>query len=83
MRTLRILRLEKTYGTLGGIVGIIVNIILFLVKFFVGLFVGSIAVSADAFNNLSDAASSVITIVGFKMADKPADAGASLWAWKN
>ena len=67
-------KVRKTYGTLGGIVGIIVNIILFLVKLFVGLFVGSIAVSADAFNNLSDAASSVITIVGFKMADKPADA---------
>ena len=67
-------KVRKAYGTLGGIVGIIVNIILFLVKLFVGLFVGSIAVSADAFNNLSDAASSVITIVGFKMADKPADA---------
>ena len=47
---------------------------LFLIKFFVGMFVGSIAISADAFNNLSDAGSSIITIIGFKMANKPADA---------
>ena len=65
---------RNAYGTLGGIVGIIVNFILFLIKFFVGMLVGSIAISADAFNNLSDAASSVITIVGFKMASKPPDA---------
>ena len=66
-------KVRNSYGTLGGIVGIIVNTILFAVKFIVGLIVGSIAISADAFNNLSDAASSVITIIGFKLADKPAD----------
>lgn len=66
-------KVRNSYGTLGGIVGIIVNTILFAVKFIVGLAVGSIAISADAFNNLSDAASSVITIIGFKLADKPAD----------
>lgn len=65
---------RNSYGTLAGIIGIIVNMILFLIKFSVGLLVGSIAISADAFNNLSDAASSVITIIGFKMANKPADA---------
>lgn len=64
---------RNAYGSLAGIVGIIVNVILFSIKFIVGLAVGSIAISADAFNNLSDAASSIITIVGFKLADKPAD----------
>lgn len=67
-------KVRNAYGNLGGIVGIIINFILFLIKFFVGMFVGSIAISADAFNNLSDAGSSIITIIGFKMANKPADA---------
>lgn len=67
-------KVRNNYGNLGGIVGIIINFILFLIKFFVGMFVGSIAISADAFNNLSDAGSSIITIIGFKMANKPADA---------
>ena len=67
-------KVRNKYGTLGGIVGIIINFILFLIKFFVGMFVGSIAISADAFNNLSDAGSSIITIIGFKLASKPADA---------
>lgn len=65
---------RDAYGTLGGVVGIVSNFILFLIKFSVGILVGSIAISADAFNNLSDAGSSVITIIGFKMASKPADA---------
>ncbi|ATD54159.1 cation diffusion facilitator family transporter [Clostridium chauvoei] len=67
-------KVRNAYGTLGGIIGIIINSLLFLIKFSVGMLVGSIAVSADAFNNLSDAASSIITIIGFKMANKPADA---------
>lgn len=67
-------KVRNNYGNLGGIVGIIINFMLFLIKFFVGMLVGSIAISADAFNNLSDAGSSVITIIGFKMANKPADA---------
>lgn len=67
-------KVRNNYGNLGGIVGIIINFMLFLIKFFVGMFVGSIAISADAFNNLSDAGSSIITIIGFKMANKPADA---------
>ncbi|KYH29155.1 MULTISPECIES: cation diffusion facilitator family transporter [Clostridium] len=66
-------KVRDSYGYLGGIVGIIVNIILFLVKLFVGLIAKSIAVTADAFNNLSDALSSIITIAGFKFASKPAD----------
>lgn len=60
-------------GLLSGIVGIVINSLLFLLKLTVGIIVSSVAVIADAFNNLSDAASSVITIVGFKMANKPAD----------
>jgi len=67
-------KVRDSYGYLGGIVGIIVNIILFVVKISVGLIVKSIAVTADAFNNLSDALSSIITIAGFKLASKPADA---------
>ncbi|MGL5087165.1 MAG: cation diffusion facilitator family transporter [Clostridium sp.] len=67
-------KVRNSYGTLGGIVGIIINSLLFALKFSVGSLVGSIAITADAFNNLSDAASSVITIVGFKMANKPPDA---------
>ena len=63
-----------SYLMLGGFVGIAVNIILFLTKLFVGLLASSIAIMADAFNNLSDAASSIITIVGFKLSKKPADA---------
>jgi cation diffusion facilitator family transporter len=66
-------KVRNSYGYLGGIIGICVNAILFAIKLSVGLITGSIAVTADAFNNLSDAASSVITIVGFKLASKPAD----------
>lgn len=67
-------KVRNSYGTLGGVIGIIINFILFVIKFSVGMLVGSIAISADAFNNLSDAASSIITIIGFKMSNKPADA---------
>ena len=65
---------RASYGNLAGFVGIIINIILFIIKLSVGLLSGSVAIMADAFNNLSDAASSIITIIGFKMANKPADA---------
>ena len=67
------IKVRNSYGFLGGIIGIIVNFLLFLIKFSVGTLVSSIAVTADAFNNLSDTASSIITIVGFNMANKPAD----------
>lgn len=66
-------KVRDGYGYLGGVVGIIVNLILFATKLFVGIISNSIAVTADAFNNLSDVASSVITILGFKLASKPAD----------
>jgi cation diffusion facilitator family transporter len=64
---------RQAYGYLGGIVGIIANAFLFGSKLAVGLFINSIAVMADAINNLSDAASSVITLIGFKVTNKPAD----------
>ncbi len=64
---------RRKYGVLSGIVGIIINILLFVAKFFVGLISSSIAVTADAFNNLSDACSSIITLVCFRMSDNPAD----------
>lgn len=64
---------RASYGMLSGIVGIICNLILFLLKFMAGILTGAVSVSADAFNNLSDAGSSIITFIGFKMAGKPAD----------
>lgn len=66
-------KVRNSYGVLGGIVGIIVNVILFGVKLFVGILTSSIAIMADAFNNLSDAASSLVTILGFKLSSMPAD----------
>lgn len=64
---------RTSYGILAGIVGILMNLILFGIKLFVGIIAKSIAVTADAFNNLSDAASSIITIIGFKLSTMPAD----------
>ena len=64
---------RTSYGMLSSSVGIFCNILLFLVKLLVGILMHSIAVTADAFNNLSDAASSVISFVGVRMAGKPAD----------
>lgn len=66
-------KVRTSYGFLGGTIGIIVNIILFIIKLSAGLIVNSIAVTADAFNNLTDSASSLITIVGFKLSNMPAD----------
>lgn len=68
------IKVRNAYGNLAGTVGILVNVLLFAIKLSIGLLAGSVAVMADAFNNLSDAASSIITIIGFKMANKPADA---------
>ncbi len=64
---------RDSYGYLASIIGILTNIFLFIIKISVGLISHSIAVTADAFNNLSDAASSIITFLGFKLASKPAD----------
>ena len=64
---------RTAYGIFASVVGIICNTFLFLVKFLLGIFLNSVSVTADAFNNLSDAASSIISFVGVKMAGKPAD----------
>ena len=64
---------RQAYGMLCGALGIALNIFLFMVKFLAGQLSGSIAITADAFNNLSDAGSSVITLFGFKMAGQKPD----------
>ena len=64
---------REAYGMLCGIVGIVLNFLLFAGKIFAGMISGSIAVTADAFNNLSDAASSVITLIGFRLAGQKPD----------
>ncbi|WP_300279083.1 cation diffusion facilitator family transporter [Peptacetobacter sp.] len=66
-------KVRNRYGFLAGIVGIIANLILFILKFSIGFLSGSIAITADAFNNFSDMASSAITIIGFRLASMPAD----------
>lgn len=65
--------LRQLYGMLCGGVGIFFNLLLFAGKFLAGLLSNSIAITADAFNNLSDAASSIITLIGFKMAGQKPD----------
>lgn len=64
---------RTAYGLMASIVGIICNLFLFVVKFLIGFILRSITVTADSFNNLSDAASSIIGFVGVKMANRPAD----------
>lgn len=66
-------RVRESYGRLSGAVGIVMNLLLSASKFLVGLLSGSVSVTADAANNLSDAGSSVITILSFKLSSKPAD----------
>ena len=67
------LQVRTRYGLLSGMVGICCNVLLFSAKLFTGMMINSISVMADAFNNLSDAASSIISFVGVKMSEKPAD----------
>ena len=61
------------YGTLSGVVGIISNLILCTIKILAGMLSGSVSIMADGINNLSDAASSIVTLIGFKLSTKPAD----------
>lgn len=67
------IKVREAYGTLGSITGIVVNLILALSKYFAGIISGSISVTADAINNLSDAGSSIISLIGVKLSAKPAD----------
>ncbi len=66
-------RVRCMYGKLSGMVGIVVNLLLCSAKFFIGFISGSITITADAVNNLSDAGSSIVTLFGFKLSEKPAD----------
>lgn len=65
--------IRDSYGKLSGITGIIINVILCISKILTGIFFGSIAILADGVNNLSDAGNSIVTLIGFKLASKPAD----------
>ncbi|MBP3633954.1 MAG: cation transporter [Oscillospiraceae bacterium] len=60
-------------GKLAGTVGIVCNLLLFALKLLAGLLSGAVSIMADAFNNLTDASSSLVTLLGFKMAERPAD----------
>lgn len=64
---------RAAYGKLSGMVGIICNVLLFAAKFFLGTMTASVAITADAFNNLGDASSGIVSFLGFKMASRPAD----------
>ncbi len=64
---------RASYGKLSGIVGIVCNVLLFGVKFLLGTLTASVAITADAFNNLGDASSGIVSFLGFKMASRPAD----------
>lgn len=67
------IQVRTAYGVLSSIVGILCNVFLFGAKITIGVLMHSISVMADGFNNLSDAASSIISFIGVKMAEKPAD----------
>lgn len=65
--------IRRKYINLGSITGILCNIVLFVIKLSIGLLAGSVSIMADAFNNLTDIGSSVVTIIGFRLSIKPAD----------
>ena len=66
-------QVRSAVGSLSGFVGIGCNVLLFLLKLLVGTLAGSVSITADAMNNLSDASGSIVTLIGFRVADKPAD----------
>lgn len=66
-------KVREDYGLLSGSVGLIVNLILFLIEIIIGIVTNSIAVMADAFHNLADVTSSIITLVSFRLSNKPGD----------
>ena len=66
-------KVREGYGKLSGIVGVALNLLLFVGKFIAGLLTGAISITADAFNNLTDAGSSIVTFIGFKLSSKPTD----------
>ena len=72
-RQTRDMKVRSAIGRLSGAVGILCNVLLFAGKLIVGILAGSLSITADAMNNLSDASSSIVTLIGFKLAEKPAD----------
>lgn len=66
-------KVRSAAGKLSGVVGIVCNALLFAGKFLIGTVSGSVSITADAMNNLSDASSAIVTLIGFKLAEKPAD----------
>lgn len=66
-------RVREAYGRLAGLTGVVCNLILFAAKLLIGTLSGCLSVSADAVNNLSDASASLVTLLGFRLAAKPAD----------
>lgn len=64
---------RSAVGTLSGVVGIVCNLLLFLGKLITGTLTGSVSITADAMNNLSDASSAIVTLLGFRLAARPAD----------
>ena len=66
-------KVRAAIGTMSGLVGIVCNLLLFAFKLLVGTLTGSVSITADAMNNLSDASGSIVTFIGFRVADKPAD----------
>ena len=66
-------KVREKYGFLTSVTGIVLNLILFSVKLFAGILSGAVSVTADAFNNLSDAGSSLLALIGFKLSSKPKD----------
>lgn len=66
-------KVRQRYGTLSSLTGIACNLVLFVVKLVMGMLSNSIAITSDAFNNLSDSASCIVTLFGYKLAAKPAD----------
>lgn len=67
-------KVRESYGKFASLVGIATNILLFIIKITVGTLFKSISITADAINNLSDSGSSIVTLLGFKISGKPADA---------
>lgn len=66
-------KVRQSYGVISGLTGIFLNVFLFIIKFLAGIISNSISITGDAFNNLSDAASSIVTLVGFKLSGEEAD----------
>ena len=64
---------RRAYGTMVSVVGVILNLLLFGAKFAIGTLIGSVAIRADAINNLSDAGSQIISFISFRLSSKPAD----------